>query len=208
MVRKFDLSPNQIAQYWLDIATADVRELTPKVCCRYCWGVDNQYQYTKNELLNTRRTHLQKQMRLVEAKRVPLDEEGGDGFDRTRAPSSDCPECRGVGVFDMEALDLNKISRGAALLYDGVSIGPRGVVEVKIRDRSKAMQMLQRLLGYEVERKMVLVRTFDPTQLQDDELVREIERLRDELGHSTDVTGTQAISDDGQSKFPSVLERP
>jgi hypothetical protein len=183
------INPQMIANYWFDLATADVRELTPRVCCRYCWGVDNMYQFTKNEMIRLQRKHHRRMMTLPEEKRVPFDEEGGDGFDRTAAPNRDCIECRGVGVFDLAALDLSKISRGAALLYDGISIRSDGSVEIKTRDRTKAMQMLQRLMGYEVERKMVLVRTFDPTQLQDEELVREIERLREELRKGPSIPG-------------------
>lgn len=206
---QYEISPSTIAAYWLDLALADVRELTPQVNCRYCWGTDNLYQYTKNEFIQARRAHLKRQMALPEDQRVPFDEEGGDGYDRLAQPNLDCPECRGVGKFEPAALNLNKLSRGALLLYDGVIVRKDGTVEIKHRDRTEAMKMLQRVMGFEVERKMVLVRTFDPTQLQDEELVHEIERLQEDLRNPPRVSGNLRGSRAGtEVRYPDVEERP
>ncbi len=202
LAKKFSVSPNQIAHYWWLLATADARELTPKTCCRYCWGQDNQYQFTKNEALRARREHLKRQLALPEDARVPFDEEGGDDFDRTKDPNSECPECRGAGTFDLGALDFAKMSPAAALLYDGVRIGSDGSVEVKMRNRTQAMQMLQRLLGFEVERKMMLLRTFDPAQLHDDELVREIERLQQDVSTPPEMPGPSNM----RAADPSIVD--
>jgi hypothetical protein len=196
--KEFSVTPGEIANYWWALATADARELTPKVNCRHCWGVDHLFQRTPYEYRKEVAKYREAEGRWPDAERAPFDGEGGDGFDRTRAPNPECPECGGAGIFDIGALDFNKMSPAAALLYDGVVIHRNGDVEVKLRNRSQALQILQRLMGYEVERKMVLVRTYDPSQLSDDELVREADRIRSEL--NSDEASSSS------TKFPSVYD--
>lgn len=175
LTQEHHVSQTQVANYWWALATADARELFPRTCCRYCWGKGNMYQYTKAEM---------RQRRLKAAeKRIPLDEEGGEGFDVRRPPNPDCPECRGLGVWNLDALDLSKVSPAAAMLFDGLVFkkgreGETWVAEVRLRNRSYAARMFQRLMGYEVERKTVYAKMVDPSQLDDTELIRELERLK------------------------------
>ena len=145
-----EVSADEVATYWYDLATADARELTPIRIgpCRYCWGMDNQYQFTQAELRRLRQKHLADQMKLAPHKRRELDELGGDGYDVTADPSPECPECHGLGINVPVPLDLSRLSRGATLLYDGVKLGRSGqVTEIKMRDRSRAMENLAAVLG-------------------------------------------------------------
>lgn len=176
--RKIDVKAEDIIRYWLNLATADTRELTPIVCCRYCYGIDFQYQYTLNEYRTERQRHLMKQLRLPEHKRVEFDEQGGSGYDFTKDPNPNCPECHGRGEFNIRGLDLKNMSEQALSLFEGIKYSGRGY-EVLRRDRSYAMTMLQRLLGYEVEKKVVYLKKFDPGQLSDEELVKELANLQE-----------------------------
>lgn len=172
---KIQISSDDVARYWLSLATADSRELVPVICCRYCYGVEFQYQYTLNEFRQEQRKHLQSQLSIKDQnKRVPFDEKGGDGYDFTKKPNPDCPECRGLGEYDIRGLDLKNLSPGAALLFDGIKKTSNGGFEIQKRDRTTAMQMLQRLLGFEVEKRLVMVKKFDPSQLSDAELIEEV----------------------------------
>lgn len=190
------VTPSDIANYWWELATADARELAPKVACRHCWGMDFQYQYTKYEFQQRRKAHLSAMMKLPEDQRVPFDEEGGDDYSRVRAPNPVCPECSGAGIFDPAAIDYSKLSVGAQLLFDGIVKHKDGSVEVRMRNRTQALVNLQRLLGLEIERKMVQIRTFDPSQLTDEELTQEAQRLIQEVeGSSIDLTEEPSLAD-------------
>ncbi len=136
----------QIQQLWRDIALADPNELIGlKVgCCRYCWGVNHQYQWREREYLE----EVAKAERL--AKRDPdypfPDPTGGLDFNHTIAPNPECPECRGEGVDRVVARDTSKLSPGARLLYGGVK-KKRDGIELIIADKQKALENLTRMMG-------------------------------------------------------------
>lgn len=144
-----EVDVDEVARYWYDLATADPRELitVDRGCCRFCWGVDHDHQYTLNELRDLRRRHHDRYKKLGPEKHPMLDERGGDGFDASAAPNPECPECSGHGVPVARMPDLSNLSRGAVLLLDGAKVSKSGEVEFKLRDRSRAMENLQLLRG-------------------------------------------------------------
>jgi hypothetical protein len=148
-LERLKVTGDGIARYWLNLATADARELSPivRACCRYCYGIDNQYQYTLPELRRARTAHLAAQLKLPKADRVPFDEAGGDGYDQTKEPNKDCPQCHGNGITISKPIDLDKLSEGAAMLFDGIRQHRDGSIEVKVRDRSRAMEQFAWLTG-------------------------------------------------------------
>lgn len=166
---RMDIKSDEVAKYWYTLATADARELMPvrKRNCRYCWGIDYQYQFTDNELRQASRSHRMKHTRT----RLPpmFDELGGGGYDQTKDPNHDCPECRGVGVWNPETIDLDQLSPGAAMLFDGLKYLKDGSVEVKIRDRSQAMRNFELLMGFIKPRRGLWEIDFD--QITSDQLV-------------------------------------
>lgn len=163
---RVDVSIDRIAKYWLNLATVDPRSLIPKGACRFCWGVDFQYQYTLPELREARREHLTAQMKIKDqSRRVPFDEKGGDGYDRYREPNRECPACNGHGVY---MVDLDRLSEDQAALIAGYTVSPTGFVTLKLRDQSRAMENLQTLLGY-VKRPRPLD-VFDPDEMTEAQL--------------------------------------
>lgn len=136
----------EIQQLWRDIALADPNELIGlKVgCCRYCWGVNHQYQWREREYME----EVAKAERI--AKRDPdypfPDPSGGLDFNHTIAPNPECPECRGEGVDRVVARDTSKLSPGARLLYGGVK-KKRDGIELIIADKQKALENLTRMMG-------------------------------------------------------------
>jgi phage terminase small subunit len=170
---------SDIVRYWHNIATADAREFFPVACCRHCYGIEHQYQYTLDEFREARSAHLAKMQTLPPEQRVPFDERGGDDYDPRREPDPDCPECHGAGRIDMGLFDPRKLSPGAVALFDGLRQTKDGTIEIKLRDRSAAMVNLQRLMGFEVDRKIVHLKELDPKQLSDDELLLSLTRAKE-----------------------------
>lgn len=115
-----------------EMATADPNELMryTRVNCRYCWGVDHNYQWTRGEYkLAIQHAH---------NTNAPKPKcEGGLDFDRLKSPNPDCPECRGEGVGYTFIADTTKVSPQAKLLYAGIKENQYGV-EVKMNDQFAA----------------------------------------------------------------------
>lgn len=127
-----------------NIAFADVNELMEWriESCRYCHGLDHKHQYTtERELKDAER----KYERTVEALVEPLDH-GGIGFDPTRPPHPDCPECHGEGVGRAVVKDTRHLSPAARALYAGVKVTKDGI-EVKTHSKEKALENLGRHLS-------------------------------------------------------------
>lgn len=179
-----DVQVDEVARYWYDIATADPRELSQIVYvpCRYCWGIDHQYQFTDGEMRTAGQAHLSQQLRIPIGDRIPFDELGGAGYTINRYPmrgpdwasrieriyaamgvpisegleaNSDhsCPECHGDGEHRVWIADTRHLSKAAARLYSGVRV-TRESVEVKTLDRIAAMDKFEQLTGMIKPRRM------------------------------------------------------
>ena len=173
--KRVDIELDEVVRYWFEMATADAREFNPLVwrCCRYCWGIDNQYQFTQAELRAAYQKHQAKFARLPAEKRPLFDEEGGIGFDSRKEPQRgqdwgdkandqhSCPECNGKGVPIIEEVDLSKLSYGASLIFDGIKVCRDGSVEFKLNNnRSKGMEEVAKLLGM-APRRHIATPNFD-----------------------------------------------
>lgn len=194
------LQREDLMQMWYDLATADPRELIPvRVrCCRCCWGIGHQYQFTDGELEQLYAKHRYQHQKTPGGPPV-MDEKGGGGFDQTRLPHSiengqdhNCPECHGIGVEVRFPIDLDKVSRSARLLIGGIKVDRYGGVDIKFNDRLRAIEKLEEYLGFIRPKKPVAVMDFD--ELDDgviDALLREAKvrgLIRDDELALTDIT--------------------
>lgn len=148
--KRTEITADRVVQELWNIITADPNEITElrRTCCRYCWGKDHQYQRTANELEKARGDYA---LAVKEAEKAgntlpQFDERGGEGYDSTRSPSQDCPECFGEGVVSPFFKDTRNLSPGAKSLYAGVKVG-QGGIEVKMHSKDKAIELLGRHLG-------------------------------------------------------------
>ncbi|WP_338762031.1 terminase small subunit [Massilia sp. METH4] len=132
------------------IADADSRELMEyrRGCCRHCWGKEFLYQRTPQEL----RDYIKKQNETNE-KRLkdnlppePLDEGGGIGYNRTRQPNPECPECFGEGQGYEFFKDTRTVSPAAAKLFAGVKVKNNGL-EFVTHSQERARELLARHHG-------------------------------------------------------------
>lgn len=126
------ITQDKVLNLLWDMATADPNELIKyvRVNCRYCWGEDHYYQWTKGEYHNACYTAK------VNQKPKP-DCDGGFDFDKTKEPNPDCPECRGDGVGYTHVSDTTRVSPKAKLLYAGIKESQHGI-EIKMNDQFAA----------------------------------------------------------------------
>jgi phage terminase small subunit len=133
------------------IASTDANELVEHRigCCRYCWGIDFRYQYTKAEFDRVDSAHEQDRSARIEAGKRDIgdcDPGGGTGFNRTRQPNAKCPECCGEGLGRPVFKDSTKASAAARALYGGVKVTRDGM-EMKLHDKADALEKLARHFG-------------------------------------------------------------
>lgn len=141
-----------LLQRFLDIATADPRELIGlKVgACRYCHGEGFGYQWREREYAEALE-EAEREARLTPGHRAAAvrfpDIAGGFGYNATRPPHPDCPQCHGEGVERAVPRDTDNLSDQALLLFGGVKVKPGGGYEIIIADRQKALENVGRIMG-------------------------------------------------------------
>lgn len=139
---KTEITQEMVLKRWLEIAMADPNELIQyrRLCCRYCFGKDHQYQWRDKE-------EFERACRMADANdSSPPNDNGGYGFDHKERPHPKCPECHGEGHGDVFVHDTRDLSPSARVLYDGVKITKNGL-EVMTLDRGKALENIARHLG-------------------------------------------------------------
>lgn len=141
-----------LLQRYLDIATADPRELIGlKVgCCRYCHGEGHGYQWREHEYLEAcdqvDRSNREAEQQGKAGTFTYPDPAGGFGYNATYPPHPSCPRCHGEGVERFVPRDTDRMSDQALLLYGGVKVKKDGY-EIIIADRAKALEMAGKIVG-------------------------------------------------------------
>lgn len=146
----------QVLHRWVNIATADPRELvdTIRCNCRHCWGIGGKYQWRQEgefyeALAEAARVN---EMAKKGAEKPLPDDEGGYGFKGTRAPNPDCPKCDGTGQALTLVKDSRTLSPGAVMLLAGYKQGKDGI-EVKMHDQAAILRDIAKYLGMLVDTK-------------------------------------------------------
>lgn len=144
---RVEITADMVLQQWWAVATADPNAVVQhrRVCCRYCHGHDHKYQWKAREY--------QEAMEAADilvngSEKEPAypDDSGGYGFDPTKEPTADCPECHGEGFGEVHAKDTRKLSGIAKLLYAGAKQTSQGI-EIKLRDQERALENVAKHLG-------------------------------------------------------------
>ncbi len=153
---KLNIESAEVFRRWWHTATADPNELTQhrRGACRYCHGSGHAYQWrTQREfdeahaqwLKDTPSAGASDTIVAAHTSLQPMLD-GGLGYQRTRDPDPDCPECDGMGVGYVWVADTRRISEQARLLYNGVKESRNGI-EIFMADRQKALELVARNLG-------------------------------------------------------------
>lgn len=140
-VKSCHITKDMVLLKWWQIANADYNELTQlrRLNCRYCWGIDHEYQWTPKE-------YERACAKAVEDNEPEPHNAGGIDYDRNKGANPDCPECSGHGIEHVYFADTTKLSAQAKLLFQGVKETKSGI-EVMTADRMKALDNVARHLG-------------------------------------------------------------
>lgn len=156
---KIDISAEKVLERLASMVFADTNEIVElrRCCCRYCWGINHEYQLTEKEM-SARQAEYDKALEksIDEGKDYPgeFNPLGGIGYDIWRPPDKDCPECAGQGITKPFFKDTRKLSPGARALYAGVKVTKDGI-EVKMHSQDKLIEMLGRHLGMFIDKKEI-----------------------------------------------------
>ncbi len=159
---RLQLNTNVVISDILNVLTADPRELynIRHAACRYCYGEDHLYQRTIGEY---RRDEFE-----ANAKVKWFDPQGGPGFNPTKDPHPDCPECFGKGELVEEIKDLRELTPEQVALYVGGERTRNGL-KLVMRSKDAAREAAARYLGMNKETVNV---THKLSEKSDEELER------------------------------------
>lgn len=138
--KRLQMTADDVLRHWRDIAMADPNELVQhrQGACRYCWGVDHEYQW---------KTHREYRAACGEDELAQeFDPPGGFGYRLSDPPNPECPECSGIGNTYVVPMDTRNLSPQARLLFAGVKQTKDGL-EIKLRDQDKALENVARANG-------------------------------------------------------------
>lgn len=177
------LSAQDILRHWHEIAIADPCEISQmrRVCCRYCWGFDNHYQWTDEAEYD------QAAAKAANDSKPPPDRSGGFGFMANDDPNPDCPKCAGEGIEDVFLSDTRDLFGPARRLVAGVKKTKFGI-EVMTRDQDAALKNLaafHNLATSEQDRELRLLE-IERIRLANDKLKAEIESLQRSLADDSE----------------------
>lgn len=142
------ITADKVLKQLAEIAFADPSQLMTwrHVCCRYCFGIDHQYQWEDER--EYRQECALEQARAREEKRAPQlpSDAGGYGFVRNLRPHPLCPRCLGEGHGEHVIADIDALPPEAKVLYAGLKVGKTGI-EVQMHSQDKARELLMRHFG-------------------------------------------------------------
>lgn len=127
-----------------DMMLADPRELVEVYvsCCRHCYGVGHDYQYTLGEY-NSKREKWLDEGKAIEK----FPEKGGLGYDPRRVPFPECPECFGEGHPRQVLKDTRSMSARAVALFAGTKLGKDGAISPVMHNQLDVVEKLMRHHG-------------------------------------------------------------
>lgn len=151
IAKRNGVDQDYVLNLWKSAAEVDVNELVEfrRRCCRHCWGTEFVYMETLSE--HRRRQHqyeIDNQRAEEQKKDLPVwDDTIELGFNGTKPPNPDCPECWGEGKGRAFFKDTVAASPAAKAIYAGVKEGKDGL-EVKMVSKEKAYEALSRHVGF------------------------------------------------------------
>lgn len=183
------LSVEWVLRQWKEIAEADPADLIwmELRCCRFCYGIGHQFQWTEFEYKNAvaaAAAHVCG-AKCAEpcVKKIPPIPNGGFGYDPRRAPAEDCPQCHGDGEEKISIADTRRLKGPARRLYAGIKQTQHGI-EIKMRDQDVARDKIAQYLGMVITKGEVSgpgggpipVANYNAGDLTDDQLAQIIQQ--------------------------------
>jgi phage terminase small subunit len=164
-------------QYVNEMLAADRNEIVQirRVNCRYCWGVNNEYQFTHGEMENRLKKH-----QAGKTTRI-FDEQGGTGFNYGREPNPDCPNCFGNGSPQPEVrfMDWRTASRAARDSVQSIQHSERYGVTIRFHNKSNTVEIILKSLSSLAQQLQVNFQ--DPQKMTTEDLQRTLEKMTENL---------------------------
>jgi phage terminase small subunit len=179
------LTVQWVLDQWRQIASADPNDLiyTELECCRHCYGLNHEYQWTQFEFGKVVEESMNhrcgEKCGAPCAKKVPPLALGGFGFTPHKSPNPDCPRCHGNGQLRVCVADSRSVKGPARRLYAGVKQTQHGI-EVKMRDQDAALSNIAKYLGMLIDKRELAgpngqpipIAQFSAKDLTDDQLAQ------------------------------------
>lgn len=128
--------------------------------CRYCHGLHHAYRWAdeaefweelgKASERQEAWDQTEPDRRRGKRPELPTDE-GGYGFKRLAPPLPACPKCEGEGIPETRVADIRTLSGPARALYAGVKVKKDGSIEVNMRSKEAARDLLGKYAGVVVD---------------------------------------------------------
>jgi phage terminase small subunit len=145
-----------LMRMWSQAACADHNEFIEhrRVCCRYCYSPNGDYQETRAERRVREKDYYERlsmslmnsPAKKIVAKPGPFDELAGVLYDRRKPINLECTECFGEGIEHVMVKDTRKLSKGAKAAFQGVKVTKDGI-EIKTMGREGMTDKLARAWG-------------------------------------------------------------
>lgn len=148
----------RVRQAAYDIATADPTQIVSvrRCNCRWCWGLNHEYQRTDWELNRDLDRFLAANRKDTNAQTFP--QMGGGGFVKWGDPNPDCPICQGMGEEIGHIRDFRKLSTRERNLIAGVKFGKNGTVEeIRFHSKLDAIAQFAKIDGMITQKKVIRV---------------------------------------------------
>ena len=138
-----------ILRDWIELADADASKIVyvRRVNCRFCNGVDHQYQWNAREYAEA----CDAAMRRKPPEALP-DCAGGFWWRHNGEPHGGCPECAGEGIEDIFFRDTESLTGPERKLIAGIERTKDGL-KVKLKDQEAIRNQIAKYLGMLIERK-------------------------------------------------------
>jgi phage terminase small subunit len=155
-MERLTLEADDVVRQWVAIARCDPNEFVSyrRVCCRYCYSPNGDYQETRAERVARRKAYdagIKAWLRISDHGEIvalpePFDELAGVPYDRRKEINPECTECFGDGEGHLIFKNTEKLSADAKAAFEGIFMGRWGPV-VKAASRMRALDSIARHYG-------------------------------------------------------------
>jgi phage terminase small subunit len=159
---------------WMNADRIEILQLR-RVNCRYCWGENNDYQYTHAEMEQRLRDHAKARNAVL------FDKRGGAGFDYTKNPNPDCPNCFGNGDNNPEVrfMDWRTASKPARDMVKSVQSSKKYGLRIEFHSKMEIVHEILRSLHYLAKQFELTVD--DPANMTEDTLQQNLMKIANNM---------------------------
>jgi len=160
----------EVVGYNLRLARAHVPVQVWIPPCRYCYGINHEYQRTHEEFESDLEQHLKRHKKILP--KPIFDPKGGSDYDDSLPPNPQCPNCKGNGDTDKPVVkfkDTRLFSPEERELFNGAKLTRCGI-EMFWKEQTQARAFLAdlalRMAEYHKPEDPIDINAMSVTQLR------------------------------------------